>query len=195
MSLESHLVDACVVPLEWRRLAGGTDALAPPCQLALGVFYVHREGRRAGSDGGDGGGEEAPASRHSSPRSRSHPVPPPRRAPCARRPCVPRPPARGLGPDHEGGWRAARRRGLGPGSGGSDGEILAATFALGDSVARDGYGVRAGDPSATGGSAGVGLGRVWRRGEAHWCGGHESSERSVPASNLGGVGAAGAEAD
>ena len=57
MSLEAHLVDACVVPLERGWLASRTDALAPLRQLALGVLYTRREGRRAGSDGGDGGDE------------------------------------------------------------------------------------------------------------------------------------------
>ena len=57
MSLEAHLGDACVVPLEWRRLASGADALAPLRQFALGVLHARREGRRAGGDGGDGGGE------------------------------------------------------------------------------------------------------------------------------------------
>ena len=58
MSLATHLGDARVIPSECRRLASGTDALAPLRQLALGVLYSCREGRRAGSDGGDGGGEK-----------------------------------------------------------------------------------------------------------------------------------------
>ena len=58
MGLATHLGDACVIPLERWRIASGTDALAPLRELALGVFYARREGRRAESDGGDGGGEE-----------------------------------------------------------------------------------------------------------------------------------------
>ena len=48
MSLETHLGDACVVPLECRRLASGTDALAPLRQLALGVLYSSSGGQAGG---------------------------------------------------------------------------------------------------------------------------------------------------